>query len=350
MNSLLRSIREVNQLITKEEDVEEIMEEASTLLRETRDYSKVSIMLIEAGKIDLHIGDLDVTRIEGIDDKIEELRATKEPLMISKDEGAGRRVLVPLIDKEMEGILVVDIQGEVDDEELDLLEDIASDLALAKTKKETEKELKRSLKEKTVLLDEINHRVKNNMQVISSMLTLQAEKEEDEEAARVLQEGQRRIQSMALIHEMLYRSEDMAEIDLADYIDELVGTLCRSYGIDGERIELEMDLEDIKLGINKANPLAQVLNEVISNSLEHAFPEAYEDQGKLNISTSLSDDQNIEVVVSDNGVGVPEHIDLKDSKTFGLRLINMLVEDQLGGKIEVEKDGGTTFKIEFERE
>jgi PAS domain S-box-containing protein len=215
--------------------------------------------------------------------------------------------------------------------------------------KKAEEKLKRSLEEKEVLLGEIHHRVKNNMQVVSSILKLQADQEENEDISRGLKKGQNRIRSMAIIHEMLYEAEDVSRVNLSDYIARLVTILYRTYNVNHKKVALKMEMESISLGIDQATPCALVINELLSNTLEHAFPEDYTGRGELRISASLHDTE-VSIVVSDNGVGTPEGIDLESSETFGLRLIKMLITRQLYGEIELERDGGTRFTIKFEKE
>ncbi|MGM0404544.1 MAG: PAS domain S-box protein [Thermoplasmatota archaeon] len=349
LNSLLKSIGNVNKLITQEDDILELMRKSRTLLMETRGYSRVSIFLIDDGNIYEKVGNIS---LDETDLKKEDLLKTKDPSVVSceKDDICSTRGLAPLIDSKLEGILAIENLEVLDDEELGLLMEIAGDLAMAMNKIKAEKKLKRSLREKEILLDEIHHRVKNNLQVVSSLLKLQASERGNKDPLKILQEGQNRIQSMALIHEMLHRSDDMTRIELKAYIRELIRTIYQSYNISYGEVELETDMEDIVLGIDQANPCVQVINEIVSNSLQHAFPDDYEGKKKLKISTKLTDDQIIEIMISDNGVGIPGEIDLDSSETFGFRLIHMLIVDQLDGEVEVIRDGGTTFKIGFRKE
>lgn len=349
LNSLLRSIRNVNQLITQEDDILKLMKKSRRLLMETRGYSKVSIFLIDEGEIYEKVGGIG---LDEFDLKKEELLNIKDPSIVSceKEDFCSTRAIAPIIDDKLEGILAVENLEEIDDEELGLLMEIASDLAMAINKIKAEERLKRSLREKEILLDEIHHRVKNNLQVVSSLLKLQASEKGDKDPLTILKEGRNRVQSMALIHDMLHRSDDMASIDLKTYIDELIRSIYQTYNVSYGEVELETDMGNILLGIDQANPCVQVINEIISNSLQHAFPDDYEGKKKLKVSTKLTDDQNIEIVISDNGVGIPEKVDLESSETFGFRLIHMLVVDQLDGDVEVIRDGGTTFKIRFRKE
>ncbi len=347
LNDLLRSIRYINQLITKEDDLEELMEKSRKLLMKTRGYSDVSIFLTENNEIKKKFGEY--PKIDGLEDRIAKLK--KKNKTISYTEGEHTFWLVPIVDKIFGGFLVVKISEDIDDEEIGLLEEIAGDLGLAKNKIKVEARLRKSLEEKEVLLDEIHHRVKNNLQVISSMLKLQASEKGEGDPSAILDDAQNRIRSMALIHEMLHRSEDVASIDLSGYLDELIRSIYQTYDVGYDEVQLDTDFETIQLGIDRATPCVQVVNEMVSNSLRHAFPKGYEGQGRLEVKTD-KEGARIEIEVSDNGVGIPEEVDLEDPETFGLRLIRMLVEDQLDGWVEMQtqKGEGTTFRMGFEME
>ena len=211
------------------------------------------------------------------------------------------------------------------------------------TDRKRSEKIKASLKEKEILLQEIHHRVKNNLQIVSSLLNLQSQYIKDKKYAEMLRESQNRIKSMALIHERLYQSENLAKINLNEYIKTLVHTLIRSYKVSTERIRLQIDVEDVSFGIDAAIPCGLIINELVSNSLKHAFPDR---KGEIAV-TLHSVDGTIELTVSDNGVGIPEDIDFKNTETLGLRLVTILAEDQLNGKVNLIKSKGTTFHITF---
>jgi len=202
---------------------------------------------------------------------------------------------------------------------------------------------KASLREKEVLLKEIHHRVKNNLQILSSLLNLQSEHIEDEQALEAFKISQNRINSMALIHEELYQSEDLENIDFAGYIRRLVTDLYGSYGVDSETIKLNLNAENILLGINKAIPCGLIINELVSNSIKHAFP-----QGKVGeISISFhSDSDTLTLRFSDNGVGFPKDLDFRATRSLGMQLVTTLIK-QLDGSIELDRSAGTTFTISF---
>ena len=202
-----------------------------------------------------------------------------------------------------------------------------------------------SLQEKELLLREIHHRVKNNLQVISSLLSLQSRSSKDEQAIEMAKESQNRIKVMALIHEKLYRSKDFANVEFNDYIKNLVNDLFASYKVSSSRISLKMDIENISLGIDTAIPTGLIINELVTNCLKYAFSK--DTEGEIRISLrSLEDGQN-ELIVSDNGVGIPENLDIKKAESLGLRMITNLTERSLHGKVNINRDNGTEFQIIF---
>ena len=211
-----------------------------------------------------------------------------------------------------------------------------------------EKELAKtenSLKEKEMLLCEIHHRVKNNLQVISSLLSLQSRYHKDAQAIETAKESQNRIKAMALIHEKLYHSKDFANVEFNDYIKTLVNDLFASYKVSASRVALKLDIENISLGIDTAIPTGLIINELVSNSLKYAFPEGKDGEIKIFLR-SLNDGEN-ELIVSDNGVGLPESLDIKKAESLGLRMITNLTERSLHGKVNINKSNGTEFQIIF---
>ena len=208
-------------------------------------------------------------------------------------------------------------------------------------RKLAEQQIQASLREKEVLLKEISHRVKNNLQLVSSLLRHQSKYIKDEQTLQIFRESQDRVRSMALVHEKLYQSKDLARIDFADYIRTLTSSLFLSYGASSEVIQLKIHAEDIFLGVDNAMPCALIINELVSNSLQHAFP----DGGECEIRIELrSEEDQLELMVSDNGVGFPEDLDFRTTETLGLQLVSTLA-DQLEASIELDGSGGTEFKI-----
>ncbi len=213
-------------------------------------------------------------------------------------------------------------------------------------RKLTEEKLKASLKEKEILLQEIHHRVKNNLQVISSLLSLQSAHVRDTEYTEMLKESQNRIRSMALIHENLYQSEDLTNVDFEKYIETLIHALVRSYRVSTDRITVTTKVENVFLGVDAAIHCGLIINELVSNSLKHAFPGR---KGEITVRLRPVDGA-VELTVSDNGVGIPEDIDFKNTESLGLRLVKILAEHQLDGKIRLDRSGGTAFHITFKEE
>ena len=231
---------------------------------------------------------------------------------------------------------VVSPLGGEDDEDhrlLVLMQDVTE-------RRVAEERIRLSLKEKEVLLKEVHHRVKNNLQIISSLLNLQSKYIKDDQALEMFKESRNRIRSMTLIHEKLYRSKDLANIDVAEYIQNLSSNLFRSYS--AGRVSLKTQVDDILLGIDTAIPCGLIINELVSNSLKHAFPEK---QGEIFVNLHR-DDGSLTLIVSDNGVGFPENVDFRNTDSLGLQLVCTLT-DQLDGAIELNRTGGTEFKITF---
>jgi PAS domain S-box-containing protein len=209
-------------------------------------------------------------------------------------------------------------------------------------RKQAEEQIKASLREKEVLLKEIHHRVKNNLQVISSLLSLQSQHIKDKDSLEMFQESQNRVQSMSLIHEKLYQSNDLSRIDMNEYTKDLTTSLFRSYA-DSAAIKLKTKVADIFLDITTAIPCGLIINELTSNALKHGFPDRR--QGEIAIAMHPANNK-IELVVSDTGVGFPEGIDFRNTTTLGMQLVITLVE-QLEGTIELDRRAGSAFTICF---
>jgi len=211
-----------------------------------------------------------------------------------------------------------------------------------------EDQIKASLQEKEVLLKEIHHRVKNNLQVIYSLLRLQSAHIKDKHDLEIFKESRNRVMSMAFVHEKLYQSEDLAMIDFAEYSRKLATSLFHSYAAYPEIIALEINVEDVFLGIDNAIPCGLIINELVSNCLKHAFPKGK--KGKIRVELRSDKDlhagDKFTLTVSDDGIGFPKDLDFRNADTLGLQLVTTLVK-QLKGTIELDRDGGTEFKITF---
>jgi two-component sensor histidine kinase len=212
-------------------------------------------------------------------------------------------------------------------------------------RKQAEEQLNQSLREKEVLLQEIHHRVKNNMQVISSLLKLQAATIEEESLRAPFRESEHRVRAMSLVHEKLYQSKDFTHVPFRDYLTSLIRYLYQSSAPQAGRIELVTEIEELPLTITHAIPCGLIVNELVSNAFTHAFPG--ERKGTITISLRSPEPQAYELTVSDNGIGLPEAIDPHTTTSLGLHLITILVEDQLKGEITVERTGGTRVRIRF---
>ena len=208
--------------------------------------------------------------------------------------------------------------------------------------RKNEEQVKASLREKNILLQEIYHRVNNNLQIILSMFKLQQYNIKSDEVRNVLQSSQNRIRSMALIHEQLYRSENLMDVNFSKYIENLVMHLYSSFHFDPDKVVFEQNIKDVELTINSAIPCGLIANELISNCLKHAFPE---NQGKFSVSMS-GDDRNYTLLIEDDGIGFSENFDLENPANLGLQLVGILV-DQMHGKLDISGEKGTSIKITF---
>lgn len=211
-------------------------------------------------------------------------------------------------------------------------------------RKQAEKAIRAALQERETLLKEVHHRVKNNLQVISSLLHMQSLHTPDKASVELFRESQHRVRSMALVHERLYRSPDMVRVDFTDYIESLANYLFRSYHVETDRIRLEVNVQGIRLPINAAVPCGLLVNELISNCLKHAFQGR--DRGSIRVELVPVTEAEALLSVSDDGVGLPPSIIPESAETFGMQLIVALV-DQLHGRLEVCRQGGTTMRIIF---
>ncbi|HEX3035252.1 MAG TPA: histidine kinase dimerization/phosphoacceptor domain -containing protein [Thermodesulfobacteriota bacterium] len=215
-------------------------------------------------------------------------------------------------------------------------------------RKQAEEQIKSSLSEKEVLLKEIHHRVKNNLQIVSSLLNLQSRSVTDKQAREKFKESRDRIRSMALIHEKLYQSRDLVGISLREYIKSLTSHLFRSYSAN-PNIKLNIDVDNVLVNIDKAISCGLIINELVSNALKHAFTEKKEGEVRirLHLNNDKGDSENLcTLTVSNNGSPFPEDFDFLNSQSLGLQLVCALT-DQLRGTIELDRSGGTEFKIAF---
>lgn len=199
-------------------------------------------------------------------------------------------------------------------------------------------------KTKQLLLTEIYHRVKNNLQIVISLLNLQSQKTKDTNVIEIFKDSQNRIRSMALIHERLYKSKNLAGINFKEYIHDISSNLFHSYGVNSGSVNLKIDIDDVILNLDTATPCGLIVTELVSNSLKHAFPKGR--KGELLIKLISDNNEKFILIVRDNGIGFPENIDFRKTNTLGMQLVTSLVS-QLKGTIELDRSNGTEFKITF---
>jgi PAS domain S-box-containing protein len=212
-------------------------------------------------------------------------------------------------------------------------------------RKLAEKAIQTSFAEKEVLLREIYHRTKNNLQVVCSLLNLQSARVSDPLILKAFQDTGNRIQSMALVHEKLYQSKDLSHIDLKDYIKDLANFLLVNYQTEPGKISLQLDLQSVIVNIDTTMPCGLMLNEILSNAIKYAFPAGR--QGTISIFLSSWEDGGIELKVADDGVGLPSELDIWNADSLGLKLVISLAQSQLKGKLEVRREQGTEFRLLF---
>jgi len=211
-------------------------------------------------------------------------------------------------------------------------------------RKKMEEQLQVSLEEKEMLLREIHHRVKNNLMIISSLLNLESRYIDDQEVLNVFKDTQNRARSMALIHDRLYQSSHFKSINIGDYISTLAADLFKTYTADSDLVTLNLNVDDVMVDINTMIPVGLIVNELLSNCLKHAFPD--DKSGQIDINFHYNPPKYL-LTIGDDGVGFPENIDHKKTKSLGLRLVDIL-SDQIDGTVELKRDRGTQFCIEFE--
>jgi len=212
--------------------------------------------------------------------------------------------------------------------------------------KEAEKRIKISLDEKDILIKELYHRTKNNMQVICSMLKYHTLYSNDEKINRVFNEMENRIYAMSLVHQKLYQSKNLSSIYFCDYIKELCGLLKKSYKISDDKIVFNLNIGEFSVIIDIAVPCGLIINELISNSLKYAFAEG--DKGEINIGMQRNENGDITILYSDNGKGMPENFDFEKDARFGMKTIFSIVRHQLQGAVFFESENGTRYSIEFQ--
>jgi two-component sensor histidine kinase len=237
-----------------------------------------------------------------------------------------------------------DHEGPFLKEERHLIDGIAQLLSVAFERRKIDDALRQTLQDKDMLMREIHHRVKNNLVVIQSLLSLQLRDVDDDISKEYLVEAQNRVKSITLIHDLLHRSEDLKSIRSSGYIENLVETLFRSYNIAPGQIELRYDIQDASLDVDTMIPLGLIINELVSNALKYAFPDGM--KGEILVSLKETADSGYELVVRDTGIGMPDDLEIETAESLGLTIVNSLV-GQIGGTLEVSGRDGAEFRIAF---
>ncbi len=211
-------------------------------------------------------------------------------------------------------------------------------------RKDVEAKLQESLREKEILLKEIHHRVKNNLQIVASLLNLQKRSIKDPKIIQLFEDSQNRIYSMAIIHERLYQSKQLNQINLGEYLQDLVNALIQSYNIDAKQIEVQLHADPIYINIETATPCGLIVNELVTNIIKYAFPDRR--LGKVSIECRTTPDAKILLAVCDNGVGIPDRVDFNNPSSLGLRIITNLAR-QLRATLDLDRSNGTRLSLQF---
>ncbi len=378
LNNILRAIRNVNQLIVTEKDRDSLLRKSCDALIEARGYDAAWIGYLQDGEnfVTVKCSGFAEDTSQFCEDVmsgthppcIRNALAQNDMFVVVDKSGAcegcpfnsectGKEVAVIRLEHvgRLFGLLVVSLVADLtaDEEEADLLKEVASDIALGlhdmemeEARKSAEDRIKASLKEKEVLLREIHHRVKNNLQVVSSLLDLQARGASNKDTIDALTESKDRLNAMALIHAQLYEGSDLSEINMNEFVNRLLVQLLQSYPVQDTKITPIVSVADYPFPISTAVPVGLILNELLSNALKHAFVGRKE--GRIEVSLTASEEGRINLTVSDNGAGLPDGFDINATRTLGLRLVKILTEDQLRGSLEVISKEGATFNMEFD--
>jgi PAS domain S-box-containing protein len=373
-------IGEIGHIVSSTLDIDSVYDRFAQTARKLVDFDRISINIIDGEKNTLTVAYSWGTAVEGRNSKgmipflgsgTEEVFRTRKSVFIQTEDenelanrfpayfpnfiaGIRSALFTPLfVGKEMIGSLsflskrpraYAEWDREIGEH---IGYQIAGAIANAKLyheRKKAEEGVLASLREKEVLLKEIHHRVKNNLQVISSLLHLQSPSIQDPLALEIFRESQNRVRSLALVHERLLRSPDLASVDFGEYIRNIVSSLFSSYHTLAQGVSSEVEAEEIYLGVDLATPCGLILNELISNALKHAFPEGR--RGKISISFHRREKGQYVMRVRDDGIGFPPALDIGHTETLGLQLVDTLSK-QLAGTLELNREGGADFTLTF---
>ena len=377
LNRVLRAIRNVNQLITKEKDRDKLIKGACKNLIENRGYFNAWIALLdESGKYItsaesglgkdflpiltlLKKGKLTACGKNAL--KQTGIVVTEPPFKACgdcplADNYAGRGAITTRL--EFKGKIFglfhvsVPLQFIKQKEEQFLFNEVANDIAFAlhhlrdeEKRKQAENQIMKDLKIKTALIQEIYHRTRNNMAVISAMLAMESGRSENDQVKSTFREIDNKIRAMSMVHQKLYEAKDLSSINMEDYIKDLVELIMQSYGVFSERVTLNFDLHAVKVSIDSAVPFGLIINELISNIFKHAFPE--DRKGEISIRLFKEEDETINLELMDNGIGFSQNFDPRKDGSMGLALVFSIAEEQLKGEISVKSENGLKWHIKI---
>lgn len=264
--------------------------------------------------------------------------------MVEKTVGVQKTYGMGLLwDNQLYGAVAIFSRGEPVLDKKDIVETLINMVSVALQRRNAENEIKKALDEKELLMKEIHHRSKNNLSIISSLLNIQSRYATDQHAQKVLKNSQDRARCMALIHDKLYNSQDLKNIDFANYLRNLTQNLFYSYIGSSQSIKLNLNIEETQLDIDTAVPLGLMVNELITNCIKYAFPDG--NRGEINLEF-YSENEEYVLGISDNGVGIPDDYDLYNSDTLGLQIVTRLA-NQIKGELEIDTSNGTQFRLTF---
>lgn len=379
LKSVLHAIRRVNSLILHQKERSTLIQGICDVLVESREYDKVGITLLDEEEevITSAFAELESNDAWWVEERpvFEDKDALGSVLKQSGVVTLGVRQLdcgnwsVPEAandhltlamrleyQEQCFGIMVVKavIAMAENGEERQWLQEMANDIAYAIHNINIEEEsaharrrMERSLREKGVLLKEIHHRVKNNLQIISALISLQANRIDNSAVCEALNDTLHRVRSMALIHEGIYSAHDFSRIDFSLFVLQLTQELKHTYSEQMRQCQVNVDIPSVKLSLERAIPCGLVINELVTNALKHAFPEPAERKGMISIAMRQLAEGEVELVVEDNGIGLPESVDVGTAETCGMVIVQNLVESQLLGSLTIDRCSGTQYTIVF---
>jgi PAS domain S-box-containing protein len=357
-NSNIIEYQSVGKDITEQKKAEQFLKESESKYRTLFETANDAIFILERSYyVDCNIQAVKLLNVESKDDiigrNLSDFSPERQPDGLYSKEKASKIIQLAIEGEPqffqwrimLPSKKLVDVEVNLNSfQSLDkkLLIAIVRDIT---ERKKAEEKIKKSLKEKEVLLREVHHRVKNNLQIISSIINLQANNTKVEEIKMIIKEIRNRILSMALIHEKLYQSDNIAKVDFATYVRSLIRGLFSTYAVTEKKIKIDIDIYDVQLNLDFVVPCGLIINEVVSNSIKYAFPGDM--SGRIKVSFQPSEDgKGFVLDIIDNGVGMPGHIDFNKTETLGLRLIRALIT-QLNGKVSIDRATGTHYHIEF---